>query len=47
MDRMKQAIVLTQCAEMLDEMPADQMLLMMSQMRTLQPMMPANGRNRR
>jgi hypothetical protein len=47
MDRMKQAIVMTQCAELLDEMPADQMLLMMTQMRQLSPMMPTQRRNGR
>lgn len=34
-NRMKEAIVFTSIAEMLDEMPADQVLLMVTQMRRL------------
>lgn len=38
-DRMKEAIVLTSVAEMLDDVPADQVLMMLSQMRRM-PTMP-------
>lgn len=47
MDRMKQAIVMTQVAEMFDEYTPDQLLIMMSQMTQLAPMMPLRGRNGR
>lgn len=42
MDRMKQAIVLINVAEMLEDTPADQLLLMMSRLRDMPPL-PRRG----